>query len=68
MTEKDFEFLIGTEADEALFTILKNEIYTYSVRVVKEDGEAYFLTQDVDLKRVNIIVVNGKVVEIDGLY
>lgn len=68
MTEKDFEFLIGTNADDALFTILKNEIYTYSVRVVREDDETYWVTQDLDLKRVNIIVVNGKVVKIDGLY
>lgn len=39
-----------------------------SVRVVKRDGEALGLTDDLMYDRVNVVVVDGRITRIDGVY
>ena len=61
MKTENFDYLIG----KSVKGLKKPKGYT--VRVVKEDGVWYMVTMDFRTDRINVIVENGIITEIDGI-
>jgi hypothetical protein len=57
--------IVGMPVEEARHAVAAGGC---SLRVVEEDGKSLPITQDFSTERVNVIVEDGSVVRVDGVY